>query len=96
MQQWFALSDPAMEAAIYGVPLYHEFAALDDDMALLLDETTVLRFRHLFDEHGMTAQILALVKDVLGGKALLLKTGSVVDAALLPRLDSRNLRNRFT
>jgi hypothetical protein len=28
MQQWFGLSDPAMEEALYDVPLYREFAGL--------------------------------------------------------------------
>ena len=29
MQQWFGLSDPAMEEALFDVPLYREFAGLD-------------------------------------------------------------------
>jgi IS5 family transposase len=51
LQHWFGLSDPAMEEALYDVPLYREFAKLDGAPARLPDETTILRFRHLL-EHG--------------------------------------------
>jgi transposase, IS5 family len=44
MQQWFGLSDPAMEEALYDVPLYREFVGLKDSMARLPGETTILRF----------------------------------------------------
>ena len=44
MQQWFGLSNPAMEEALYDVPLYREFAGLDGGMARLPDETTIFDF----------------------------------------------------
>src|SRR3990167_10388105 len=47
MQQWFGLSDPAMEEALHDVSLYCEFARLDPGMMRLPDESTILRFRHL-------------------------------------------------
>ena len=46
MQQWFTLSDPAMEEALHDVPLFREFAHLSWDQRFP-DETTILRFRHL-------------------------------------------------
>ena len=49
MQQWFGLSDPAMEEALFDVPLYREFAGLDNWMTRLPDESTILRFRHLLE-----------------------------------------------
>ncbi|OXC72714.1 Mobile element protein [Caballeronia sordidicola] len=58
MQQWFGLSEPAMEEALYDVPLHREFAGLDGGMTRLPDETTILRFRHLLDAHGIAAQML--------------------------------------
>jgi transposase, IS5 family len=84
MQQWFGLSDPAMEEALYDVPLYRDFAGLDGGMTRLPDESTILRFRHLLEAHGLAAQILALVNEILVEKGLMLKTGSVVDATLIP------------
>lgn len=41
MQQWFGLSDPAMEEALHDVPLYRDFAKLDGATARLPDETTI-------------------------------------------------------
>ncbi|KMQ80215.1 Transposase [Candidatus Burkholderia pumila] len=61
LQQWFGLSDPAMEEALYDVPLYREFADLDGVMTRLPDETTILRFRHRLEAYGIAAQILAVV-----------------------------------
>ncbi|MFM0592159.1 MULTISPECIES: IS5 family transposase [Paraburkholderia] len=83
MQQWFGLSDPAMEEALYDVPLYRDFAGLDGGMTRLPDESTILRFRHLLETHGLAVQMLALVNEILVGKGLMLKTGSVVDATLI-------------
>jgi len=54
MQQWFGLSDPAMEEALHDVPLYREFAGLDNWATRLPDESTILRFRHLLEKHMST------------------------------------------
>jgi len=83
MQQWFGLSDPAMEEALYDVPLYREFAGLDEGMTRLPDESTILRFRHLLETHGLAAQMLALINEILSEKGLMLKAGSAVDATLI-------------
>ena len=82
MQQWFGLSDPAMEEALHDVPLFREFAGLNWDTAVP-DETTILRFRRLLEDHKLSAQILALVNELLGAKGLLLRAGTVVDATLI-------------
>ncbi|MGF6812442.1 IS5 family transposase [Paraburkholderia sp. Clong3] len=83
MQQWFGLSDPAMEEALYDVPLYREFAGLDGGMVRLPDKSTILRFRHLLETHGLAVQMLALVNEILTEKGLMLKAGSAVDATLI-------------
>jgi IS5 family transposase len=83
MQQWFGLSDPAMEEALHEVPLYREFAGLDAGMSRLPDETTILRFRHLLEAHALAQPLLATVNAVLADKGLLLKTGTIVDATLI-------------
>jgi transposase, IS5 family len=83
MQQWFGLSDPAMEEALYDVPLYRDFAGLDDGMSRLPDESTILRFRHLLEAHGLAVQMLAVINGILSEKGLMLKAGSVVDATLI-------------
>jgi IS5 family transposase len=83
MQQWFTLSDPAMEEALHDVPLFREFAGLCGWSDRLPDESTILRFRHLLEKHKLAAQILGLVNELLCAKGLMLRAGTVVDATLI-------------
>jgi IS5 family transposase len=82
MQQWFNLSDPAMEEALHDIALFREFAGLSWDTALP-DETTILRFRRLIEQHKLAPQILGVVNDLLRDKGLMLRRGTVVDATLI-------------
>jgi len=82
LQQWFSLSDPAMEEAFFDTPLYHEFAQLDAH-GRLPDESTILRFRHRLEKHQLADAILATVNDLLSSQGLLLRQGSAVDATLI-------------
>ena len=83
LQQWFNLSDPAMEEALYDMALFREFVGLDAGEDNLPDESTILRFRHLLEAHNLSLQILATVNATLMAKGLLLKQGTVVDATLI-------------
>jgi len=80
LQQWFNLSDPAMEEALYDTPMFREFAGLDMGEDNLPDESTILRFRHLLEKHGLSLQILATVNATLAAKGLLLKSGTLIAA----------------
>ena len=82
MQQWFTLSDPAMEEAFFDTPLYREFAQLEE-FGSLPDESTILRFRHRLEKHKLADQILSVVNELLTKKGLLLKAGTAVDATLI-------------
>jgi IS5 family transposase len=83
MQQWFGLSDPAMEEALHDVPLYREFAGLDAGVTRMPDESTILRFRHLLEANDLSIQLMAAINTILAAKGLLLKSGTVVDATLI-------------
>ena len=83
LQQWFGLSDPAMEEALHDVSLYCEFARLDPGVMRLPDESTILRFRHLLEENNLSIPLLATINATLATKGLMLKTGTVVDATLI-------------
>ena len=83
MQQWFTLSDPAMEEALHDVPLFREFAGLGGWDDRLPDESTILRFRHALEKHKLAERILATVNLLLGAKGLMLRSGTVVDATLI-------------
>ena len=82
LQQWFSLSDPAIEEAFFDVPLYREFAQLDAN-GRMPDESTMLLFRHRLEKHKLVYAILATVNDLLGAQGLLLRQGSAVDATLI-------------
>ena len=74
LQQWFGLSDPAMEEALHDTPLFREFAMISQDVVRLPDETTILRFRHLLERHDLAPDMLRLANDILGAKGLRLRT----------------------
>ena len=82
MQNWFALSDPAMEEALYEIASLRTFARLSLAEAIP-DETTILNFRHLLEESDLAEDILKLVNAHLARKGLLLKRGSIVDATII-------------
>ena len=82
MQQWFALSDPAVEEAFFDTPLYREFAQLEE-FSRLPDQPTILRFRHRLEKHKLAEQILSVVNELLTQRGLLLKAGTAVDATLI-------------
>ena len=83
MQQWFGLSDPAMEEALHDMALFREFALLDAGATRLPDESTILRFRHFLEAHQLAIQMLASVNANLIDRGLMLKTGTVIDATLI-------------
>ena len=70
LQQWFSLSDPAMEEAFFDMPLYREFAQLDVNERML-EKSTILRFRHRLEKHKLADAIVATVNDLLGAQGLL-------------------------
>lgn len=83
LQQWFGLSDPAMEEALHDISLYCQFARLDPGAMRLPDESTILRFRHLLEHNHLSVQMLATINATLASKGLMLKSGTVVDATLI-------------
>jgi len=82
MQNWFALSDPAMEEALYEIASLRTFAHLSLGESIP-DETTILNFRHLLEANDLADDILKAVNAHLARKGLLLKRGSIVDATII-------------
>lgn len=81
MQNWFALSDPAMEEALYEIASLRTFAGLG--LESIPDETTILNFRHLLEASDLAEDIFKQVNAHLARKGLLLKRGSIVDATII-------------
>ncbi len=82
MQNWFGLSDPAMEEALYEITPMRAFAGLSLTKPIP-DETTIFNFRHLLEEYELAPEILARVNAYLGRKGLMLKRGAIVDATII-------------
>ena len=83
MQQWFNLSDPAMEDALYDSESMRRFAGIELLDDAIPDESTILRFRHLLERHGLSEQIFAIVRGLLEQKRLPLKSGMIADATII-------------
>ncbi len=76
MQQWFTLSDPAMEEALHDVPLFRDFAGLGGWDDRLPDESTILRMLYVLERHKLAERLLATVNLLLGAKSLMLRSGT--------------------
>jgi transposase, IS5 family len=83
LQQWFNLSDPQAEDAIYDSESMRRFARIELGDEVVPDETTILRFRHLLEQHGLTHAIFDAVADLLEERRLLLRSGTIVDATII-------------
>jgi IS5 family transposase len=83
VQQWFNLSDPQAEDSLYDSESIRRFVRIELSDDVVPDETTILRFRHLLEKHGLTAKMFDLVKELLTAKRLLLKSGTIVDATII-------------
>lgn len=81
MQNWFGLSDPAMEEALYEISSMRKFAGLT--LQAIPDETTILNFRRLIDTNELAPMILDRINGLLTRKGLMLKRGTIVDATII-------------
>jgi IS5 family transposase len=82
MQQWHILSDPAMEDALIEVPTMRRFVGIDLISDQIADETTILAFRHLLEQHEIGKQIFETVKANLKQRVMAVKQGPIIDATL--------------
>ncbi len=83
LQQWYGLSDPGAEEALYDMHSMRDFCGLDLAHDPIPDETTILNFRHLLERHKLTEALFGAVKTYLEERALLLRGGTIMDATLI-------------
>jgi transposase, IS5 family len=83
LQQWFNLSDPAVEEALYDSAGMRQFVGIDLGNEPVPDETTVCKFRHLLEQHDLGAGIFARVNEHLQGQGIRISTGTIVDATII-------------
>lgn len=83
LQHWFNLSDPAVEEALYESQSMREFVGIDLGVEPAPDETTVCKFRHLLERHGLGEALFKGVAEHLQAQGFRLSTGTIVDATLI-------------
>ena len=83
LQQWFNLSDPQAEDAIYDSESMRGFVKVELGDDVVPDESTILRFRHLLEQHRLTSAIFEAIAGLLEARGLLLRAGTIVDATII-------------
>ena len=93
MQQWYSLSDEAMEDALYEIASMRQFAQLSLDKAIP-DRTTIMNFRHLLEMHKLTRQLFKTVNQWLSDCGVMMTQGTLVDATIIEAPSStKNKKN---
>src|SRR5271154_5158126 len=95
LQQWFNLSDPGVEEALYDSVVMRDFVGIDLGREPVPDETTICKFRHLLEEHGLGGEMLGTVNLHLEGKGVRITTGTIVDATIIHAPSSTKNREQW-
>jgi IS5 family transposase len=83
LQQWFNLSDPAVEEALYDSRAMRQFVGIDLGREPVPDETTICKFRHLLEAHQVGEQLFARIREHLAKQGLQVSRGTIVDATII-------------
>ena len=83
LQQWFNLSDPAVEEALYESLSMRGFAGIDPGREPVPDETTVCKFHHLLEQHDLGRALFERVHGHLEARGVRISTGTIVDATII-------------
>jgi len=83
LQQWFNLSDPAVEEALYDSRALRQFVGIDLGREPVPDETTICKFRHLLEAHELGKQLFARIGTYLATQGLTVSRGTIVDATII-------------
>ena len=91
VQVVYNLSDPAMEDLLYEAESVRRFVGLRLSKAIP-DESTILHFRHLLENHELGQGLFEEIKGYLAQQGVMLKQGTVVDATIIDAPSS--IRNK--
>jgi len=83
LQQWFDLSDPSAEEALYDSLAMRSFVGLDLGREPVPDETTILNFRHLLEAHEFGRKLFEEVHVHLEQQGIKVAKGTIVDATII-------------
>ncbi|KFA16510.1 hypothetical protein A11G_0118105, partial [Xanthomonas vasicola pv. musacearum NCPPB 4392] len=82
LQQWYALSDPSAEEALYDTVSIRRFAKIGG-LDEVPDETTILDFRHLLERHDLARKLFNRVSAHLSRKGQSLRGVTIMDATII-------------
>lgn len=82
IQQWYSLSDPAMEDALYEIASMRLFSGLTLNKPIP-DHTTIMNFRHLLERHNLARHIFEDVNAWLMEVGIIVKEGTLMDATII-------------
>ena len=94
LQQWFNLSDPAVEEALYDSRAMRQFVGIDLGHEPVPDETTICKFRHLLETHQLGQQLFARIGEYLTKQGLQVSRGTIVDATIISAPSSTKNRQK--
>jgi IS5 family transposase len=83
LQQWYNLSDPAAEEALYDSITMRQFAGVSSDADIIPDETSILNFRRLLEKHKLTERLLCEINAHLAERGMIVGKGTIVDATII-------------
>ena len=83
LQQWYNLSDPAAEDALYDSIMMRQFAGVRTDEDVIPDESSILGFRHLLERHRLTEQLFSEINTHLAERGFVVGKGTIVDATII-------------
>ena len=83
LQVWFNLSDPGTEEAIYDSYAMRKFTGINFMTDSVPDETTLCKFRHLLEEHGLNKLFFEAINRVMEKTGHIMKGGTIVDATII-------------
>jgi IS5 family transposase len=94
LQQWYNLSDPGAEEALYDSLTMRRFAGVCTDADVIPDETSILNFRRLLEVHKLTEQLFGAINSYLSEHGLILGKGTIVDATIINAPSSTKNANK--
>lgn len=94
LQQWFNLSDPAAEDALYDSISMRRFIGLDLGQEAAPDETTICRFRHLLERNNLGEALFQYVLEYLESNGIKVGKGTIVDASIISAPPSTKNKDR--
>jgi IS5 family transposase len=94
LQCWFSLSDEGIEDAIYDSYAFRSFMKINFVEEQAPDATTLLKFRHLLEKHGIGKLFFDRFNITLEKCGYMMRGGSIVDASLIEAPSSTKNKNK--